>query len=79
MKHFKNLELTAGAILAGLAGSSVVSANHSATAHASTVVSKDNAESKDKVTQQDSSKTLSFTTAKADVNAKNENGGVQAH
>lgn len=75
MKHFKNLELTAGAILAGLAGSSVASANHSATAHASTVVSKDNAESKDKVTQQDSSKTLSFTTAKAEVSAKNENGG----
>lgn len=73
MKHFKNLELTAGAILASLAGSSVVSANHSATAHASTVVSKDNAESKDKVTQQDSSKTLSFTTAKAEVSAKNDN------
>lgn len=78
MKHFKNLELTAGAILAGLAGSSVVSANHSAKAHASTtVISKDNtnAEDKSQATNKDESKTLSFSTASAEANAKNENGG----
>ena len=78
MKHFKNLELTAGAILAGLAGSSVASANHSATAHASTtVVSKDNtnAEDKSQATNKDESKTLSFSTASAEANAKNENVG----
>lgn len=78
MKHFKNLELTAGAILASLAGSSLASANHSATAHASTtVVSKDNtnAEDKSKTTNKDESKTLSFSTASAEANAKNVNQG----
>lgn len=78
MKHFKNLELTAGAILASLAGSSLASANHSATAHASTtVVSKDNtnAEDKSQATNKDESKTLSFSTASAEANAKNVNRG----
>ena len=78
MKHFKNLELTAGAILASLAGSSLASANHSATAHASTtVVSKDNtnAEDKSQATKKDESKTLSFSTASAEANAKNVNRG----
>lgn len=84
MKHFKNLELTAGAILASLAGSSLASANHSATAHASTtVVSKDNtnAEDKSQATNKDESKTLSFSTASAEANAKNVNQGIrgQAH
>lgn len=70
MKHFKNLELTAGAILAGLAGSSVASANHSATAHATTVVS--NESSKTDTKQNDGSKTLSITTAKAEADANGE-------
>ena len=73
MKHFKNLELTAGAILASLAGSSLASANHSTTAHATTVVS--NESSKIDTKQNDGSKTLSITTAKAEADAKSKNGG----
>lgn len=72
MKHFKNLELTAGAILAGLAGSSLASANHSTTAHATTVVS--NESSKTDTKQNDGSKTLNITTAKAEADAKSKNG-----
>ena len=72
MKHFKNLELTAGAILASLAGSSLVSANHSTTAHATTVVS--NESSKTDTKQNDGSKTLNITTAKAEADAKSKNG-----
>lgn len=72
MKHFKNFELTAGAILASLAGSSLASANHSTTAHASTVVS--NESSKTDTKQNDGSKTLNITTAKAEADAKSKNG-----
>ena len=72
MKHFKNLELTAGAILASLAGSSLASANHSTTAHATTVVS--NESSKTDTKQNDGSKTLNITTAKAEADAKSKNG-----
>ena len=73
MKHFKNLELTAGAILAGLAGSSLASANHSTTAHASTTVVS-NESSKTDTKQNDGSKTLNITTAKAEADAKSKNG-----
>lgn len=72
MKHFKNLELTAGAILASLAGSSLASANHSTTAHATTVVS--NESSKTDTKQNDGSKTLNIITAKAEADAKSKNG-----
>lgn len=75
MKHLKNFELTAGAILAGLAGSNVATANHSATAHATTVVSKDS--SKTDTKQNDGSKTLNITTAKAEADAKSKNGGYK--
>lgn len=72
MKHFKNLELTAGAILAGLAGSSLASANHSTTAHASTTVVS-NESSKTDTKQNDGSKTLSITTAKAEAKSQIDN------
>lgn len=71
MKHFKNLELTAGAILASLAGSSLASANHLTTAHATTVVS--NESSKTDTKQNDGSKTLSITTAKAEAKSQIDN------
>lgn len=72
MKHFKNFELTAGAILAGLAGSSLASANHSTTAHASTTVVS-NESSKTDTKQNDGSKTLSITTAKAEAKSQIDN------
>lgn len=72
MKRFKNLELTAGAILAGLAGSSLASANHSTTAHASTTVVS-NESSKTDTKQNDGSKTLSITTAKAEAKSQIDN------
>ena len=78
-KNYKNVKLTAGMVLAGLAGTASVSATHSAVAHASTVVASDQSKTNNTQAgeQKDSQKTLTFTTANAENSSKSKNeGGV---
>lgn len=70
-KCYKNAKLTAGMLLAGLAGTVSVSAGHSVVAHASTVVANKSANTSG--TQKNNQKTLSFTTAKAESADKGKN------
>ena len=80
-KNYKNVKLTAGMVLAGLAGTASVSATHSAVAHASTVVASDQSKTNNTQAgeQKDSQKTLTFTTANAENSSKskNEGGGTE--
>ena len=77
LRNYKNVKLTAGMVLAGLASTASVSATHSAVAHASTVVASDQSKTNNTQAgeQKDSQKTLTFTTANAENNSKSKNGG----